>query len=45
MMIILALIGLCSGHTIDAAVDTSPVNEYSSIKLKYGNSNDTKYNM
>ena len=27
-------IGLCSVHTIDAAVDISPVNEYSSIKVQ-----------
>ena len=29
------VICLCSIHTIDVTVDTSPVNEYSSIKLKY----------
>ena len=27
-------VGLCSVHTINAAVDASPVNEYSSIKLQ-----------
>ena len=27
-------IGLCSVHTINAAVDTLPENEYSSIKLQ-----------
>ena len=27
------VIGLCSVHTIDAAVIASPVNEYSTIKL------------
>ena len=27
-------IGLCSVHTIDATVDASPVNEYSSIELQ-----------
>ena len=26
-------IGLCSVHTINAAINASPVNEYSSIKL------------
>ena len=27
-------IGLCSVHKTDAAIDASPVNEYSSIKLQ-----------
>ena len=31
------VIGLCSVHTIDAAVNASLVNEYSNIKLKYVN--------
>ena len=31
------LVYVCSVHTIDAAVDASPVNECSSIKLKYVN--------
>ena len=31
------VIGLCSVHTIDGVVDASPVNEYSSMKLKYAN--------
>ena len=27
-------VGLCSLHTIDAVINASPVNEYSSIKLQ-----------
>ena len=43
-------VGLCSVHTIDAAVDTSLVNEYSSMKLRTNMltknySNNTKYNV
>ena len=43
-------IGLCSVHTINAAVDALPVNEYSSMKLQIQcmliiKNNDTKYDV